>query len=1107
MLQPPNAVDALSYVPPLDPIAPLRAALRGHYEIEREIGQGAFATVYLARDLKHERKVALKVLNADPTSETGELRFIREIRVLARLQHPNILPLHDSGHVDALLYYVMPYVTGETLRGRIDREKQLPVEAACSIAREVAEALGYAHAQGIIHRDIKPENILLSAGHPVLADFGIARVIDVAGVIQLTKTGMGSPGTPAYMSPEQLMGDRVLDGRTDTYSLGCVLFEMLTGKPPFSGKAGFVKRFTEAPPSVFSLRHDLPGWLGPVLAKALARSPSDRYPTAQEFVTALCGPGARGEQPVDSARLQLSDTVATGYAAPSEVLAPGSRPHEEAPAREAFSASPASGSNAWIAWVQRRRAATALVIAAAVGVIGLVASLRTSRVRAILDSGAPIDNARIAVLPFAEVGPGAIGRGAAVSAQLYDALSQWQGLPLVADTRVAQGVAEGSTQPLTERQALALARQLGAGKLVWGQASDVNGSHRVGIHLYDVATRESIDEVVLNAEAIDSDAFSAAALRLLTGPNSPVASLGGESGTRSYPALSAYLKGHSALVAFDLLNAEREFRTAVSADPGYAAAHLWLAQALAWDAPDSGTEWQDQVAQATAQRQSLSSHDQLIANALSALAERSYPLACQAYAQMASNDSLDFVGWFGSGECRAQDSLVLPDDRSASRWRFRSSRAASEKAYRKALQLSPAANGRFTYARLHSVLPTASTRPRRGFAAPPDKRIFLAYPSLNGGDTVGYVPYPADEFATVPPLNRGPALDRNIDVLRGVAEAWTRIAPRNADAFESLSDALEARADERPGSMSALDAARLAQAYSSDSDQKLRLAAREVWMRVKRSEFVTARVLGDSLLNAVANPDLRQARLLLPIAFLTGKVDLAGRLAAMTGAYLAATPLMPQAPLRESAGRLYARAAMGVCGSDTRALQGQLSDNIDSYVAQQDQARTRASLTSRSNSMLVPCTDGASALDIPQSRDMLFRMQQAFARKDFAQVRSLFASVAETQKMQRPSDISLDRTFQEAWLRAAIGDTVEAIRQLDQTLRALPDLSPLPLDNPASVAALPRAMMLRATLGAARSDQAASKKWAAATVALWSSAETPLGAYLHQMRDLAGTTH
>jgi serine/threonine-protein kinase len=288
-------------VPSIDPIAPLRVALRGRYEIQREIGQGAFATVYLARDSRHERSVALKVLNADPTSEMGEIRFIREIRLLAGLQHPNILPLHDSGHVEALLYYVMPYVSGETLRARMNRERWLSIEAAMCFARESADALACAHGQGIIHRDIKPENILLSGGHAIIADFGIARAIDIAGVRQLTRTGMGGPGTPAYMSPEQLLGDNPLDGRSDIYSLGCVLYEMLTGKPPFAGKEGFVKRFTDPAPLPSSIRKEVEPWLDGVVETALSRNPADRYATAGELVRALSGhlgggPATRGDR-------------------------------------------------------------------------------------------------------------------------------------------------------------------------------------------------------------------------------------------------------------------------------------------------------------------------------------------------------------------------------------------------------------------------------------------------------------------------------------------------------------------------------------------------------------------------------------------------------------------------------------------------------------------------------------------------------------------------------------------------------------------------------------------------------------------------------------------
>jgi len=293
---------------PEDSLTALRAALAGRYEIGREIGQGAFATVYLARDSRHERQVALKVLNSDPTSDSGELRFIREIRLLARLQHPNILPLHDSGHVGALLYYLMPYVTGETLRARMNRERQAPIDAAVRIACEVADALAYAHGQGVIHRDIKPENILLSGGHAVVADFGIARAIDVGGVQQLTRTGMGGPGTPAYMSPEQLLGDQPLDGRSDTYSLGCVLYEMLAGRPPFAGKEGFVKRFTEPPARPSTARNEIPEWLDAVVMKSLARDPAERFAGAEDLQRALSPKGGAESGPSVAPTSRTSST-------------------------------------------------------------------------------------------------------------------------------------------------------------------------------------------------------------------------------------------------------------------------------------------------------------------------------------------------------------------------------------------------------------------------------------------------------------------------------------------------------------------------------------------------------------------------------------------------------------------------------------------------------------------------------------------------------------------------------------------------------------------------------------------------------------------------------
>jgi serine/threonine-protein kinase len=217
-----------------DTIARLRTALAGRYAIDREVGSGGMARVYLADDLRHRRKVAIKVLKPELTEAFGPERFLREIETSASLRHPHILPLFDSGDTGDSLFFVMPFVEGESLRTRIDRDRQLPVDEAIQIATEIADALSYAHARGIIHRDIKPENILLEGGHAVVADFGIARALRAAHDPSLTQTGT-SLGTPRYMSPEQASGERDVDGRADLYSLACTLFEMLAGQPPFAG--------------------------------------------------------------------------------------------------------------------------------------------------------------------------------------------------------------------------------------------------------------------------------------------------------------------------------------------------------------------------------------------------------------------------------------------------------------------------------------------------------------------------------------------------------------------------------------------------------------------------------------------------------------------------------------------------------------------------------------------------------------------------------------------------------------------------------------------------------------------------------------------------------
>ncbi|MEO5824864.1 MAG: serine/threonine-protein kinase, partial [Gemmatimonadales bacterium] len=270
----------------------LTAALADRYRVERELGQGGMATVYLAHDIRHDRKVAIKVLRPELAVVIGAERFLREIKTIATLQHPHILGLIDSGEVNGTAYYVMPYIEGESLRDRLQRDKQLPISDAVRLATEVASALDYAHRHGVIHRDIKPENILLHDGSALVADFGIALAVSSAGGgSRMTETGM-SLGTPHYMSPEQAMGEREITARSDVYALGAMTYEMLIGDPPFTGstaQAIVAKVMTSEPAGLIAQRKSIPVAVEDAVLTALEKLPADRFGSAAEFGTALSG--------------------------------------------------------------------------------------------------------------------------------------------------------------------------------------------------------------------------------------------------------------------------------------------------------------------------------------------------------------------------------------------------------------------------------------------------------------------------------------------------------------------------------------------------------------------------------------------------------------------------------------------------------------------------------------------------------------------------------------------------------------------------------------------------------------------------------------------------
>ena len=409
----------------------LTDGLTGRYTLGRELGRGGMATVFLAHDLKHDRPVALKVLLPELAASLGPDRFQREIRFAARLQHPHILTVLDSGETAGQLWFTMPYVEGESLRARLNSDGQLALKEALRIAREAAQALNYAHQHQIIHRDIKPENILLTGdGSTLVADFGIARAIGGDAGEALTQTGL-SVGTPAYMSPEQANGTRSVDGRSDVYSLACVLYEMLAGEPPFTGPTAaaiLMRRFSEAPPSVRKLRANVPEAVDQALQQALAQVPGDRFPTAGAFAEAL-------EAVVVTPT--ATPTVATAPATTSPVPATASTPQLQpsAPARRRFPTG-----------------AAMLLLGFLVG-LGLLFAWQRSRAGAAMGSEGP---KRVAVLPFENLGDSSSAYFAdGITDEVRGKLSQIQGLAVIAR-------ASSNEYRHTGKQPQQIARELGA---------------------------------------------------------------------------------------------------------------------------------------------------------------------------------------------------------------------------------------------------------------------------------------------------------------------------------------------------------------------------------------------------------------------------------------------------------------------------------------------------------------------------------------------------------------------------------------------------------------------------------------------------------------------
>ena len=519
-------------------VSAVRRALSGRYRVQRIIGEGGMATVYLAEDLKHQRQVAVKVMRPDLSATLGAERFEREVGIAARLTHPNILPMYDSGEAEGFLYYVMPFVEGESLRDRLQREGALPVDEALRLGREIAEALAYAHRRGIVHRDIKPANILLNEGHALVADFGIARALEESGERgDLTKTGLAI-GTPQYMAPEQAAGERTMDGRADVYAVGAVLYEMLSGAAPFTGDTARIvlaKILTESPKLLSGLRPGVSSEVDAVVQQAMARDPAARTASADALAQALDAARTTGVRPTS--------------------------PPPSAPAK-------ANGSpRAALKWA---------VAAGIVAVIGAAAVLLRGRTSGAVTSVASAESVRLAVLPFENRGATSDAYFAeGIADEVRGKLASVRGLAVIAATSAGEykGTAKRPEQ---------IAKELGVTYLLTGTvrwAAGANGARRVQVvpTLLNAATgevrwQESYDADVVDVFGVQAQIASrvASALGVALAPrereqlaSSPTANLG---------AYQLYLRARAIPSSEPERMAERValLEQAVAADPNFA---------------------------------------------------------------------------------------------------------------------------------------------------------------------------------------------------------------------------------------------------------------------------------------------------------------------------------------------------------------------------------------------------------------------------------------------------------------------------------------------------------------------------------------------------------
>ena len=1049
----------MSAVPEIPPI--LHQILAGRYVLKREIGRGGAATVYLAHDVRHERLVAIKVLHPELSHALGAQRFLREIRLTASLQHPHILPIHDSGQADAQLYYVMPFVEGESLRQRLGANNRLAVEEAVRIGREVSGALAYAHERGVVHRDIKPENILFSGGHAVLADFGIARAINRASE-KITQQGTIT-GTPAYMSPEQAR-DRAFDGRSDVYSLSCVLYEAIAGVPPYMGDTPqelLTQRIHRAPPLLREYRHDVPPPIEAVIARALSISPDDRFDDARAFSAALSA--------------AIGNSGETGI--------PVSR-------RRRIAHSP------WL-WAA----------GVALAVTGLAGTSPQGRDQFEIITHR-IDAAQYAVLPFQYTGAPAPSVDVEPAASgTYDAMRRWEGLPIASEMSVADALQREGAPPQTLADAARIARSVHAGRVVWGRVRVGPDSVVVRAGIYDAITERTLREAtrILRGRGtgdMRSLDFAALVTELLRDPHATAMSTTADRGTTSIAAWRAFERGARAFGQWNVSATTAALQQAVAADPTYANANLWLAQLRVLQDAEPG-EWATAVTAAQRGRAALDERERGIADALSEISIGHFPAACRIYGRLAAADSLDALAWLGLGFCQVRDQAIVASPRTATGFAFRSRPEGAWRAFARALDLAPEAIALVPYDKLRRYFPVEHNIIRFGTMG---TVTYTAWPYLDG-DSVAFAPSISATFANVPvPPGYDGALRQNRDRLFALMERLTRRMPENALAFEGLTEVLEVR-DEITGTpngrYSALTALERARALSTTPDQRLRLAVADLRLHLKLGDFARSAATADSILAVQPPaPTPAQALLLRGVAAYAGHADLAARLERLSPSRDLNGPAVPVPATDEPLARLLMRVALGICGDSVTALVRDVDQALASYVDPAHHAVVRDQLLERAAVLAAPCDTARLAAQLHAPVAMVARAEQRLALGDRDGTRRILTAMNARRRVMRPGGVSLEHVVIEAWLRDATGDPSSASARLDLALAALPTLSPVVVTEPVMAASVGRAMAYRAELAERLGDPSTAALWASRVLTIWAHADRDLDPTITRMHAL-----